>query len=230
MGRLSRRVLLVRQKEEVPMFTLRRREFITLLGGAVVWPLAARAQQSERVRRIGMIMLGRDDPFASPFLQGLQALGYVEGRNVTIEHRDAEGKAERLPDVVAELVRLNPDVIFSGGGEVAPVVKNATRTIPTVVAVSNDPVQSGLVASLGRPGGNITGITFIYDQLAGKVIELLKDAAPRVSRVAILWNPDHADPEFRETQRARGPSFNEATRGCALAANSGQGLSPAWRQ
>jgi putative ABC transport system substrate-binding protein len=181
---------------------IKRREFVTVLGGAAAWPVAARAQQRERMRRIGVLLLGQQEQFVRPFLDGLQALGYVDGKTVTIEYRDAGGKAERLPDVAAELVRLNPDVIFSAGGDAAPFAKNATRTIPIVVAVSNDPVESGLVASLGRPGGNVTGITFIYDQLAGKIIEFLKDAAPRVSRVAILWNPDHADPEFRETQRA----------------------------
>jgi putative tryptophan/tyrosine transport system substrate-binding protein len=92
-------------------------------------------------------------------------------------------------------------VLFGFSGELAPILKGATATIPVVVVVSNDPVESGLVASLAKPGGNITGLTFIYDQLAGKAIELLKEVAPSISRVAILWNPDHADPEFRETQR-----------------------------
>jgi putative ABC transport system substrate-binding protein len=99
-------------------------------------------------------------------------------------------------------VRLNPDLIFAFGGDNAPIVKKATATIPIVVVVSNDPVESGLVASLGRPGGNITGITYVHDLLAGKSVELLKDTVPSVSRVAILWNPTHDDPEFRETQRA----------------------------
>ena len=122
------------------------------------------------------------------------------------KHRDrlpfAEGKAERLPDLAAELVRLKPDVIFAYGGDVAPHVKKATGSIPIVALVSNDPVQSGLVASIPRPGSNITGITLVYDELAGKVIELLKEAVPAISRVAVLWNPDHADPEFQETRRA----------------------------
>jgi putative tryptophan/tyrosine transport system substrate-binding protein len=112
------------------------------------------------------------------------------------------GQYEHLPQLAAELVGLKPDVIFSFGGEQAPIVKSATASIPIVVVVSNDPVASGLVASLSRPGGNVTGVTYIHDQLAGKTIELLKEAAPRVSRVAIMWNPDHNDPEFRETQRA----------------------------
>jgi putative tryptophan/tyrosine transport system substrate-binding protein len=100
------------------------------------------------------------------------------------------------------LAQLNPDVIFAFGGDVAPHMKRATSSIPIVVLVSNDPVQSGLVASVARPGGNVTGITLIYDELAGKVLELVKEAVPSISRVAVLWNPDHADPEYRETQRA----------------------------
>ena len=195
---------------------MKRREFITFVGGAaassVSWPLAARAQQPVRMRRIGILLFAKQEQAnISPFLRGLEALGYVDGKTVAIEYRDAEGKYERLPEAANELVRLNPDVIFSFGAELAPIIKKATATIPIVVVVSNDPVESGLVASLGRPGGNITGVTWVHDQLAGKSVELLKDTAPLVSRVAILWNPDHADPEFRETQRASrtlGVSFN----------------------
>jgi ABC-type uncharacterized transport system substrate-binding protein len=183
---------------------MRRRDFMTLLGGAAVaWPLAARAQQLVRVRRIGILLYSQQErAIIRPCLQELQALGYVDGKTVAIEYRDAEGKYERLAELAAELVRLNPDVIFSFGGEQAPFVKKATASIPIVVVVSNDPVASGLVASLARPGWNITGVTYVQEQLAGKTIELLKDAAPWVSRVAILWNPNHTDPEFRETQRA----------------------------
>jgi putative tryptophan/tyrosine transport system substrate-binding protein len=181
---------------------MRRREFITLLGGAAAWPLAARAQQAIRIRRIGVLLLNRDATVLEPFQQGLQALGYVEGKNVVFEVRYADGRVERLPELAADLVRLNPDLIFAVGAEVAPVVCAATRTIPLVVVASNDPVQAGLVTSLGHPGGNVTGVTFVSDQLAGKNVELLKQAAPHVSRIAILWDPDHADPEFRESQRA----------------------------
>jgi ABC-type uncharacterized transport system substrate-binding protein len=183
---------------------VRRREFITLLGGAAVgWPLAARAQHAERVRHIGILLFAEQDrAVIRPCLLELQRLGYVDGKSVAIDYRDAEGKYERLPELAAELVRLNPDVIYSFGGEQAPIVKRATASIPIVVVVSNDPVASGLVASLARPGGNVTGVTYVHDQLAGKTIELLRDAAPSVSRVAILWNPNHTDPEFRETQRA----------------------------
>jgi putative ABC transport system substrate-binding protein len=185
------------------MSDIKRRDFIALCGGAAVgWPLAARAQPAGRMRRIGILLFaGREQEGISPFLQGLEALGYIDGKTVAIEYRDAAGKYERVPELANELVRLNPDVIFSFGGDLAPSIKQATATIPIVVVVSNDPVESGLVASLARPGGNITGLTFVHDMLAGKSVELLKDVAPWVSRVAILWNPNHADPEFRETQR-----------------------------
>jgi ABC-type uncharacterized transport system substrate-binding protein len=183
---------------------MRRRQFVTLLGAAAAaWPFTARAQQAGRMRRIGILRFTKQDQAViNSLLRGLQALGYVDGNNVAIEYRDAEGNYERFSEAVNELVRLNPDVIFSFGGEQAPVVKAATSTIPIVVVVSNDPVESGLVASLARPGGNITGVTYVHDMLAGKSVELLKDTAPWVSRVAILWNPGHVDPEFRETQRA----------------------------
>jgi putative ABC transport system substrate-binding protein len=183
---------------------MRRRDFIAIVGGVVAsWPPTARAQQAPRMRRIGILLFAKQDQAViSPFLRRLEALGYREGKNVTIEYRDAEANYERLPALADELVRLDPDVIFSFGGDVSFNAKKATATIPIVGVVSNDPVESGLVASLGRPGGNITGITYIHDTLAGKSVELLKKTAPWVSRVAILWNPNHADPEFRETQRA----------------------------
>ena len=182
---------------------MRRREFITVFGAAAAWPLAALAQQAPRMRRMGVLLYSQEEkPAISPMLRGLEALGYTDGKNITIDYRDATGKAERLPLAADELVRLNPDVIFARGGEVAPVAKEATSTIPIVVVVSNDPVATGLVASLRRPGGNVTGVTYVHDVLAGKSVELLKDTVPSVSRAAILWNPDHADPEFRESQRA----------------------------
>src|SRR6266700_6244328 len=182
---------------------MRRREFIIAFAGAAILPNLSRAQQPGRVRHIAILLFSQQDRgVIEPCLRELQALGYVDGKNVAIEYRDAEGKYERLPALAAELVRLGPDVIFSFGGEQAPIVKRATASIPIVVVVSNDPVASGLVASLARPGGNVTGVTYVHDQLAGKTVELLKDAVPWASRVAILWNPNHTDPEFRETQRA----------------------------
>jgi putative ABC transport system substrate-binding protein len=185
---------------------VKRRQFISLLGGAaaapLAWPLATLAQSPDRLRRIGVLLFTPDRTPIKPYLDELQKLGYVDGKTVAIEYRDAGGVHERLTEAAAELVRLKPDVIFSLGGEQAPIIKQATATIPIVVVVSNDPVASGLVKSLARPGGNITGLTWIQEQLAGKAIELLKDAAPSVSRAAVLWNPGHVDPEFRETERA----------------------------
>ena len=182
---------------------MQRREFITLFGGgAAAWPLAALAQQPRKNPRLAILLFNSPqiDPIG-PLLQGLQTLGYVDGKSIGIEYRYAEGKAERLPGLASELVQLNPDVIFAYGGDVAPHAKRATASVPIVAMVSNDPVQSGLVTSISRPGGNVTGITLIYDDLAGKMLELLKEILPEISRVAILWNPDHADPEYRETQR-----------------------------
>ncbi len=163
----------------------------------------AATAQGGNVPRIGFLLFNtpQAEPIG-PLLQGLQAMGYVDGKTVAIEYRFAEGRHERLPDVAAQLVQLKPDVIFAFGGDVAPFAKKATTSIPIVAWMSNDPVESGMVASLGRPGGNVTGITLVYDELAGKTLAFLKEAAPAVSRVAILWNPDHADPEFRETKRA----------------------------
>jgi putative tryptophan/tyrosine transport system substrate-binding protein len=182
-----------------------RRRFIAALGAtALAMPLRAFAQQTPgKIPRIGVLLFNSPqiDPVA-PLIEGLQALGYVDRKTITIEYRFAEGKSERLPALAAELVQLRPDLIFAYSGDVAPHVKKATNSIPIVVLVSNDPVQSGLVASVGRPGANITGVTLIYDELAGKVLELLKEAVPEISRVAVLWNPNHADPEFRETQGA----------------------------
>ena len=181
-----------------------RRAFLgTLAGDLLAAPLAARAQRPDRMRRIGILLFSQQElAVIAPCFQELKALGYVDGKTVSLDYRDAEGQYERLPVLAAELVRLGPDVIFSFGGEQAPIVKRATASIPIVVVVSNDPVASGLVASLARPGGNITGVTYVHDALAGKSVELLKQAAPSVSRAAILWNPNHTDPEYRETQRA----------------------------
>ena len=181
---------------------MKRREFIGLIGAAATWPLAARGQQPRKNPRLAVLLFNSPqiDPIG-PLLEGLQSLGYLEGKSIEIQYRYAEGKAERLPALAAELVQLTPDVIFAYGGDVAPHAKRATATIPIVAMVSNDPVQSGLVTSISRPGGNVTGITLIYDDLAGKMLELLKEVLPEISRVAVLWNPDHADPEYRETQR-----------------------------
>jgi putative ABC transport system substrate-binding protein len=128
----------------------------------------------------------------------------VEGQNITIEYRYAEGKPDRLRGLAGELVAIKPDLIFALGGDVAPSARVATNTIPIVVAVSNDPVQAGLVASLAHPGGNITGVTFVSSDLAAKRLQFLRDMAPRLNRVGVIWNPDHADPEYSKAgQRAQ---------------------------
>jgi ABC-type uncharacterized transport system substrate-binding protein len=176
---------------------------VLLLALAATLP-AAFAQPAARIPRVGILLFGTpdNDPNVRSFRAGLRDLGYVEGRNVVLEFRYAEGKPERLADLARDLVSSRPDVIFALGGDVAPSVRTATSTIPIVVAVSLDPVQSGLVANLARPGGNLTGVTFVSSDLAAKRLQLLKEIAPAVSRVGVLWNPDHVDPEYRETQAA----------------------------
>src|SRR5713101_6848653 len=162
-----------------------------VLGLSLLAPLAAEAQQAGKIARIGYLS---SDLAASPdlreaFLQGLRDLGYVEGRNVMIEYRNAEGKLERLPALAAELVALKVDVILAGGTPQALAAKQATRTLPIVFAVAADPVTSGLVTSLARPGGNVTGLSILSPELVGKGLERLKEAVPGVSRVAVLWQP-----------------------------------------
>jgi putative ABC transport system substrate-binding protein len=171
---------------------MERRTFMAMLtGGLLAAPLAARAQQAAKVARIGYLA---GNQAASPHLpeafhQGLRDLGYVEGRNVVIELRDAEGKFERLPALAAELVALKVDVIVAPSTLAALAAKQATRTLPIVFIGANDPVTDGLVASLARPGGNVTGLATLVSELVGKYLELLKQALPEVSRVAFLWHP-----------------------------------------
>jgi len=165
-------------------------------------PLCAEAQPAGKVARLGVLLLGAADPNLDAFRQGLRELGHIEGQNLVIEYRTAEGNAGRLADLAVELVRLKPDVIFALGGDVAPFAKHATRTVPIVMVNSADPVKGGLVASLARPGGNVTGVTALSADLAAKRIQFLKEAAPAISRVGVLWNPDHADDELHETQAA----------------------------
>lgn len=176
-----------------------RRSFILALASTLAATPAVYAQSQ---RRIGVLLFNSPqiDPIG-PFLEGLKDHGYVDGKSAVIDFAYAEGKADRLGEQAVALVARKPDVIFAYGGDVAPHAKRATASIPIVVMVSNDPVQSGLVASISQPGGNVTGLTLIYDDLAGKMLELLKEAVPGMSRVAVLWNPNHADPEFRETMR-----------------------------
>jgi putative ABC transport system substrate-binding protein len=181
---------------------LDRRTFLAGTGaGLLAAPLAVEAQQ---VHRIGVLLFSTPttDPQIEAFRRGLRELGYVEGRNVTFDYGFADGHPERLPQLAVELVSRRPDLIFALGGDVAPYAKRATTSIPIVVAVSVDPVMSGLVGGLARPGGNVTGVTFVQSELAGKRIQLLKEASPAVSRVGVIWNPQHPDGELESTWNA----------------------------
>jgi ABC-type uncharacterized transport system substrate-binding protein len=182
---------------------MRRREFITLAGGAAVWPFATLAQPKS-IPRLGVLLYSnpQSDPQMAAIRRGLSDLGYVEGRNIVIEYRYAEGRLERLPILAGQLVGLQPNVILAVGGDVAPTAKKVDEKIPLVFVSSADPEQLGLVASLRRPGGNATGVTLLQDVLASKRLELLKEAAPKISRVAFLWNPDHPDNEQRTAELA----------------------------
>ena len=173
---------------------MRRRDFVTLIGGAAAWPLAVRAQQPSQARRIGMLTgFGSDDPGGqarlTAFAQGLQQLGWTDGRNVRIEARWGAGDAERYRGYAAELVALAPDVILVGGGSILAAVQNATRTVPIVFVSVTDPVGAGYVASLARPGANTTGFTLFEYGTSGKWLELLKEIAPNVMRAAVIQDP-----------------------------------------
>jgi len=177
------------------MLDMRRRKFITLLGGAAAaWPLAARAQPAERMRRIGVLMpLAADDPEAkarlAAFQQGLQELGWIEGRNVQTDTRFAGGDGERIRKYAAELVALTPDVILAAGGTVMAPLQQATRAVPIVFTQTTDPVGAGFVATLARPGGNATGFILFEFGISVKWLELIRDIAPRVTRAAVLRDP-----------------------------------------
>jgi len=176
---------------------MRRREFITLFGGAAAWPLVARAQQAERMRRIVFLhSLAGNDPEVqiriAAFLQGLEALGWTENRNIQVEHRFSDGDLARMEAYTAELVSSAPDLIVASGSAVLAALKQATHTIPIVFSVVNDPLGQGLVASLARPSGNITGFTFIEFTMIGKWMELLKEIAPGVRRMTLMFNPQTA--------------------------------------
>jgi putative ABC transport system substrate-binding protein len=174
---------------------MRRREFITLLGSMAAWPLTARAQQGERVRHIGVVMsLAADDKEGqarlSAFLQGLKELGWMDGRNVRVDTRWGAGDNERARKYIAELIALTPDVILASGGSLVAPLLQATRTVPIVFTQTPDPVGAGFVESLARPGGNATGFSNVDYSMGGKWLELLKQIAPSLTRVAVIRDPE----------------------------------------
>ncbi len=183
---------------------MRRRDFMTLIGGAAAArPLIAFAEQTAKPPTIGF--LGADAsafaPWTAAFVAGLRDLGWIEGRTIAIEYRWSEGRPERYAEIAAEFVRLKVDVIVTVGSAV-PIVKQATSTIPIVFAVGIDPVGSGLVTSLAKPGGNVTGLSIQANELAGKRLELLREVMPQMHRLAIMFNADNTQPvlEMGETQ------------------------------
>jgi putative ABC transport system substrate-binding protein len=182
----------------------RRRFLLTLVAGVLATPRAVEAQPADRIARVGFLVTSRasgDPRVRAAFLQGLRDLGYVEGRNLLIELRDADGKTERFPALAAELAALKVEVIVTAGGSLAALAaKRATTTIPVVFTAVGDPVGEGLVASLARPGGNVTGLAVVSPELLSKSLELLKQAVPGVTRIAVLVKPD-AMPEHALKER-----------------------------
>jgi putative ABC transport system substrate-binding protein len=220
---------------------------VTLALGLLVGPLGAEAQPVGKVWRIGYLHLtqyldARSRGIYEAFRQGLRDLGYVEGQNLTIEERNADNQLERLAHLAAELARLPVDVLVTAGENAARAAQHATRMIPIVVAASGDPVGAGLVASLARPGGNLTGLSLMSPELAGKRLELLKEAVPMASRVGVLFNPASTGevPLWRETEgaaRALGVQLHalevrradDLERAFATATSAGVGALIVWR-
>jgi putative tryptophan/tyrosine transport system substrate-binding protein len=172
---------------------MQRREFITLLGGAAVWPLAARAQEKRRIPKVGVLWHAasseEEGALFPALVEGFRALGYIDGQNIILEHRFPNEMPERFKSMAAELVSLNVDVLVSSGNNAAPYAKKATATIPIVAMFITDPVGTGLVKSLARPEGNVTGLSIFTSELIGKRLQFLKEAIPGLSRVAQLVNP-----------------------------------------
>ena len=186
---------------------MRRREFISLLGGAAVWPLAAQAQQAGKLPTIGYLgatTAAAEKSRTDAFVQRLHELGWIERRTIAIEYRWGEGRDERFAEIAAEFIRLKVDVILSTGTAAALVSKQTTTVIPIVFGLAGDPLGTGLVASLARPGGNVTGLSNQAADLAGKRLEILRDLVPGFRRLAILANANYPGgvPEIREIQTA----------------------------
>ncbi len=184
---------------------MRRREFITLLGGAMAsWPLAVGAQQTAKLPSVGFLTAGASSPGLPALLEGLRQLGWIEGKTIVIEYRYAADRNDRLPELAAELVRLNVDVIVAAGTLAPLAAKDATATIPIVMTSAGDPLGTGVVGSLARPGGNVTGLSLMSPDPSGKRLELIEKIVPDVARVAIIWNGDNPYPAlvFRQTENA----------------------------
>src|SRR5215831_10905078 len=172
-----------------------RRAFITMVGGSILaGPLVAEGQQSPKGHRIG-VLIGSSESFVAPYIgifrQALRALGYVDGGNIVIEYRYADGNYDRLPVLAGDLVRLKVDVVVTEGTPPTRVAKQATTAIPIVMTVTGDPVAAGLVTNLARPGGNLTGASFFFPEIAAKRLQLLKEVIPALSRVTVVWNPSN---------------------------------------
>jgi putative ABC transport system substrate-binding protein len=185
---------------------MRRREFMAALGGGLATLPSRGWSQAEKKPRLGILLYStpKGEPNLASFLGYLREFGYVDGQNIAIDYRFAEDRSERLPGLAAELVHLKLDLLLALGTDVMVAAARVTGGLPLLFQTSADPVQLGVVASLARPGGNATGVTFLLGDLASKRLEFLKEAAPRVSRVAFVWNPDHIDDELSEAERAAG--------------------------
>jgi putative tryptophan/tyrosine transport system substrate-binding protein len=184
---------------------MRRREFITLLGGVMAsCPLAVRAQQTAKLPRVGFLTAGSDSPGLPALLEGLRQLDRIEGKTIVIEYRYAQNRNDRLPELAAELVRLNVDVIVAAGTLAPLAAKRATATIPIVMTSAGDPLGTGLVGSLARPDSNITGLSLMSPDISGKRLELMEQIVPHIARVAVMWNATNPYPAlvFRETENA----------------------------
>jgi putative ABC transport system substrate-binding protein len=219
--------------------SMRRREFVALVSGAAAWPLVARAQQAGSPRRIGVLLVGLspESKAAQHFRRGLRDAGYSEGRDIVIEWRFANGDYDRVPELVADLIRSRVDAIVMDSTVGTEVAKRATSTIPIVMALVLDPVGSGLVNSLAHPGGNVTGLSMMSIDLNSKRLQLLKEIIPRLTHAAVMWNPDHPlhaktvedikviapslsiEPSFVgvRTEEQLGPAFSEIGRAKAQA-------------
>lgn len=183
--------------------TVNRR--IGFLAAALLFAaFAVHGQPRDKVARLAVVLFDAPptNPNLAAFLGGLRELGYAEGRNVTLDYRHARGRPELVAELGPQVASLKPDVIVVLGGDMVPAVKEATSTLPIVMLTSNDPVEAGVVASFARPGGNITGVAFVSSETASKRLEFLKQAVPSLTRIAVLWSPDHPDGEYRNAEAA----------------------------